>query len=279
MTIYQGIEHVAIFSPDSTRLRDWYASMLDMKCILDNGKGVYFMLMADGSMIELVSGDEPSRAGNKPQVKDAGLRHIALAVSEHDFGAAVHRLVESGVEIVGESPRQFPEGMATFHFRDPDGNILHLISRPNRLSLGIAPQLADAPRNTLIQGIEHTCIMARNPETLRQWYIDALGFQLIVRDDGHGTAFVLGADGRSIIEFIQAETDKGIEPVKALGIRHIAIRVTQADAASAAARLKPMGVEVVEDYVARPDGVHLFFFRDPEGNVLHLVGRSQPLAR
>lgn len=278
MAIYQGIEHVAVFSSDTTRLRDWYASMLDMKCILDNGKGVYFMLMADGSMIELVPSQDASLAGDKPNVKDAGLRHIALAVAEHDFGAAVHRLVENEVEIVGESPRQFPEGMATFHFRDPDGNILHLISRPNRLSLGVAPSLADAPKDTLIQGIEHTCIMARDLEALRQWYIDALGFQLIVRDDGHGTAFVLGADGRSIFEFIQAGQDHGVEPVKARGIRHVAIRVKAADAAAAAARLKPTGIEVIEDYVAREDGVHLFFFRDPEGNVLHLVGRTQPLA-
>ncbi|MDQ7988509.1 MAG: VOC family protein [Candidatus Dactylopiibacterium sp.] len=276
MALYQGIEHVAVFSTDTARLRDWYAAMLDMKPVLDNGAGNYFMLMADGSLIELSPTTQGARSA-RPHMKDSGLRHIALSVDGNDFGAAVHRLVEAGVEAVGDSPRQFPDGMATFHFRDPDGNILHLISRPRRLSLGVAPQLSGAPVNTLVQGIEHTCIMARNPEALRQWYIDALGFQLIVRDDGHGTAFVLGADGRSIIEFIQAEADAGIDPYKAAGIRHIAIRVSAAEAATAAARLKPMGVEILEDYVARPDGVHLFFFRDPEGNVLHLVGRTDPL--
>lgn len=279
MTIYQGIEHVAIFSSDTARLREWYERHLDMKTVLDNGAGVYFLLMADGSMIELVPGSEASLTGPKPRVKDSGLRHVALTVSATDFGAAVHRLVEAGVEVVGDSPRQFPEGMATFHFRDPDGNILHLISRPRRLSLGVAPQLEAAPKDTLIQGIEHTCIMALNAESLRQWYIDALGFQLIVRDDGHGTAFVLGPDGRSIIEFIQAEYDTGVEPARALGIRHVAIRVSPENAANAAARLKPLGVEVISDYELRPDGVHLFFFRDPEGNVLHLVGRAQPLVQ
>lgn len=279
MAIYQGIEHVAIFSSNTTRLRDWYSSMLDMKCILDNGAGVYFMLMADGSMIELAPGQEPARAGSLPRVKDSGLRHIALAVSQHDFGAAVHRLVESGVELVGNSPRQFPEGMATFHFRDPDGNILHLIARPRRLSLGIPPRLADAPRDTLIQGIEHTCIMAHAPETLRRWYIGALDFQLIVSDDGHGTAFVLGADGRSIIEFIQAEADMGIDARSALGIRHIAIRVALSDFATGAARLKGMGVEVLEDVRTLADGAQIFFFRDPESNIVHLVGRNKPLAQ
>lgn len=278
MAIYQGIEHVAVFSADTTRLRDWYVQNLDMKVIVDNGAGVYFLLMANGSMIELVPSTEASVSAGRPQVKDSGLRHIALTVDTHDFGAAVHRLTEAGVETIGDTPHQFPEGLATFHFRDPDGNILHLISRPNRLSLAVAPRLADAPKDVLIQGIEHTCIIARDPEALRNWYSDALKFQLIVRDDGHGTAFILGPDGSSIIEFIQAERDIGVEPYKAQGIRHIAIRVNPADAAEAAARLKARGVEVLEDYKALDNGVHLFFFRDPEGNVLHLIGRPSPLA-
>lgn len=278
MAIFQGIEHVGIFSPDTKRLADWYVQHLDMKVVVDNGKGVYFLLMANGSMLEMTPGMEPSATCGKPDVRDSGLRHIALAVEPGVFGEAVHRLSESGVETIGVTPRQFPEGLATFHFRDPDGNILHLISRPNRLSLAIPPKLADAPRNVLIQGIEHTCILANDLERLRQWYIDVLGFQLIVRDDGHGTAFVLGADGRSIIEFIQAERDLGTEDYKAQGIRHIAISVTPDTAAHAAKLLKAEGVEILEDYVELPNGTHLFFFRDPEGNVLHLAGRPKPLA-
>jgi len=279
MAIFQGIEHVAVFSADTTRLRDWYVHNLDMKTIVDNGAGVYFLLMADGSIIELVPSTEASLCAGQPQVKDSGLRHIALSVAQPDFGAAVHRLNAAGVETMGTTPHQFPEGLATFHFRDPDGNILHLISRPNRLALAAAPRLADAPKNALIQGIEHTCIIANNPEALRQWYIDTLDFQLIVRDDGHGTAFVLGADGRSVLEFFQAGHEVGVEAYTAQGIRHLAIAVKPSDAAHAAKLLKAEGVEVLEDYKALDNGVHLFFFRDPEGNVLHLIGRPQPLAK
>jgi glyoxylase I family protein len=278
MAIFQGIEHVGIFSPDTRRLADWYVQHLDMKVIVDNGKGVYFLLMANGSMIELMPGTEPSACKGKPEVHDSGLRHIALGVESGNFGEAVHRLSEIGVETIGTTPQQFPEGLATFHFRDPDGNILHLISRPNRLSLATTPRLADAPKNVVIQGIEHTCILANDMERLRQWYIDVLGFQLIVRDDGHGTAFALGADGRSILEFIQADRNIGIENYKALGIRHLAVSVTPENAAHAVKLLKAEGVEVLEEYVELPNGTHLFFFRDPEGNVLHLAGRPKPLA-
>jgi len=278
MAIFQGIEHVAIFSADTRRLRDWYVHNLDMKVILDDGNGGYFLLLADGSMIELVPASEPSVCAGHPQIKDSGLRHLALAVDAHDFGAAVHRLVELGVETIGRTPQQFPEGLETFHFRDPDGNILHLISRSTRLALAAPPQLADAPKNVLISGIEHTCLIARDPAALRQWYVEALDFQLIVRDDGHGTAFALAADGRSVLEFIQAERNIGAEPRGAQGIRHLAIGVSQAGAEQAANLLKARGVEVIDDYKALDNGVRLFFFRDPEGNVLHLIGRSTPLA-
>ncbi|PAT00652.1 MAG: hypothetical protein BSR46_01880 [Candidatus Dactylopiibacterium carminicum] len=167
MAIYPGIEHVAIFSTDTTRLRDWYVRHLDMHCVVDNGAGGYFLLMQDGSLIEQVPASEPSLCGSGPAIRDSGLRHVALTVAAHDFGPAVHRLVSAGVSVVGESPRQFPEGLATFHFRDPDGNLLHLISRPRRLSLAAPPRLDTAPRSGLIQGIEHVGIVANDPERLR----------------------------------------------------------------------------------------------------------------
>lgn len=278
MAIFQGIEHVGVYSSDTRRLADWYEKNLDMKIIIDNGKGVYFLLMANGSMIEMVPSTEASTCAGRPEVHDSGIRHIALGVNACDFGEAVHRLTNSGVETLGTTPRQFPEGLATFHFRDPDGNILHLISRPNRLALASNPRLANAPKDVVIQGIEHTCIQANDKDGLRQWYIDVLGFQLIVSDDGHGTAFVLAPDGRSIVEFIQADRNIGLEPYQAQGIRHLAVTVTPEDAAHAVKLLKAEGVEILEDYVELPNGTHLFFFRDPEGNVLHLAGRPKPLA-
>lgn len=278
MAIFQGIEHVAIFSPDTRRLCDWYTHHLDMKVILDDGVGGFFLLLADGSMVELVPSAEPSVCAGTPMLKDSGLRHLALTVAPADFDAVVHRLTELGVATIGRTPYLFPEGMATFHFRDPDGNILHLIARTRSLTQTPPPQLADAPREVLIQGLEHVGIIAHNLKRLLQWYVDVMGFQLIVSDDGYGTAFVLAPDGRSVLEFIQAERKLGAEPHRAQGIRHLAIRVAQADVEGAAKLLKAAGVTVLEDYKALDNGVRLFFFRDPEGNVMHLIGRSQPLA-
>jgi hypothetical protein len=36
-------------------------------------------------------------------------------------------------------------------------------------------------------------------------------------------------------------------------------------------------VEVVTAPTVAPNGIKTFFFRDPEGNILHLIFRPQPL--
>lgn len=279
MGIFKGVEHVAIFSPDTKRLADWYVRYLDMSVIQDNGQGTLFLLMADGSIVELIPSPNGQKATALPQPKESGIHHLAFAVDGDNFGAAIHRLTtEAEAEPVGDTPRHFPERLATFHFRDPDGNILHLISRGNRLSLAAPPILAAAPKNPLLKGIEHIGIIARDPDSLRQWYVDSLGFRLIVRDDGRGTAFVMTPDGRSILEFTQAEKDRGVQPYNAPGLRHIAIAVSPEDADRASRLLKADRVEVLEEYQKLPNGQHLFYFRDPEGNVLHLIARAKPLA-
>ena len=278
MGIFKGVEHVAIFSADTRRLADWYVQYLDMRVIQDNGQGTLFLLMADGSIVELIPTPGGETASVLPQPKESGIHHLAFAVDADNFGAAVHRLVsEAEAEPVGDTPRHFPERLATFHFRDPDGNILHLISRGNRLSLAAPLMLSAAPKNTLLKGIEHIGIIARDPDSLRQWYVTALGFRLIVRDDGRGTAFVMTPDGRSILEFTQAERDRGVLPYNAPGLRHIAIAVDPEDADRASRLLKADRVEVLEEYQKLPKGQHLFYFRDPEGTVLHLIARAKPL--
>jgi len=279
MGIFKGVEHVAIFSADTKRLADWYVRFLDMRVIQDNGQGTFFLLMADGAIVEMIPSPDGKAASERLQPRESGIHHIAFAVDADNFGVAIQRLVsEAVVETVGDTPRQFPERLATFHFRDPDGNILHLISRGQRLSLAAPPVLQAAPKTALIKGIEHIGIVARDPDALRRWYVDALGFTLIVSDDGHGTAFVLTTDGRLVLEFTQADRDRGVLPYNAPGLRHIAITVAPEDADRASRLLKADRVEVLEEYQKLPNGQHLFYFRDPEGNVLHLIARARPLA-
>lgn len=123
-----GIEHIAIFAKDTKALSDWYVNMFDGKIVYDNGKGTYFVAFSDKSMIEFCSNSEQDN--ELTDLEKPGVRHIALSVD--NFDAAVEGVKKSGVEILKDAAVA-PNGIGTMFFRDPEGNILHFISRPNPL--------------------------------------------------------------------------------------------------------------------------------------------------
>lgn len=122
-----GIEHVAICAQDTRALKDWYERVFGFRTVYDNGKGTYFLMAPNGAMIEVIQAMEP--AGPNAE-KTGGFRHLALSVD--DFDGMVTRLTEEKVEVVA-APVVSPTGIKTFFFRDPEGNILHLIYRPEPL--------------------------------------------------------------------------------------------------------------------------------------------------
>ncbi|MCL2840486.1 MAG: VOC family protein [Defluviitaleaceae bacterium] len=122
----KGIEHLAIFSSNTARLKDWYISMFDFVQVYDNGKGTYFLKAQDGAMIEFVTAESD---GTDHGAKVSGIRHIAIAVN--DFEGMLEKLQKENVDVVTEPTES--KGIKTFFFRDIDGNILHLIYRPNPL--------------------------------------------------------------------------------------------------------------------------------------------------
>ena len=124
-----GIEHIGIYAKDSKALADWYIEMFGCTIAYENAeKGTYFVAFSDKSMIEICKADKASC--RKPELTQAGLRHIALAVD--DFDATVARLEEAGVDIITDATVT-AKGIGTMFFRDLAGNILHLISRPEPL--------------------------------------------------------------------------------------------------------------------------------------------------
>lgn len=125
----QAIEHVAIFAKDTKALSDWYAKMFDLKLVYDNGKGTYFLAFPSGDMIEFVKPDIPCAAAHD---KACGIRHLALAVSRDGFDGMVKKLKDSGAEVVADVTES-KTGVKTFFFRDPEGNVSHLIYRPEPL--------------------------------------------------------------------------------------------------------------------------------------------------
>ena len=76
-------------------------------------------------------------------------------------------------------------------------------------------------------GIEHVGIFSNDTAALKDWYIDMFGWK-VVYDNGKGT-FFLKADDGGMIEFCKTDIDGGKQDMKATGIRHIAISVSDFD--------------------------------------------------
>lgn len=123
--MFQGIEHTAIASPHPERLARWYAENLEfvINYVYD---GNYFVRAKNGTMLEIIP-SEGERGSNN--LKDPGLRHLAIAVD--DFDAAVETLRKKGIRFIKEPFEN--QGNRLAFFPDADGNLLHLIAREKPL--------------------------------------------------------------------------------------------------------------------------------------------------
>lgn len=125
----KGIEHVAIFAKDTKALCDWYVNMFDLKVVYDNGKGTYFAAFESGDMIEFCTQTEENPVSGD---KVGGIRHLALSVTDEGFDAVVAKLKAANAPVVTDVAVS-PKGIKTFFFKDIEGNISHLIYRPDPL--------------------------------------------------------------------------------------------------------------------------------------------------
>ena len=123
----------------------------------------------------------------------------------------------------------------------------------------------------MILGIEHAAIAAANVERLAAFYVRVLGFEINYR--GKTAIFVKASNG-SMIEIIPAEGQQSELSPKAAGLRHLALNVIDFD--SECRRLEAAGVTFLEPPLIK-GGNKVVFFRDPEGNILHLIERATPL--
>jgi glyoxylase I family protein len=127
------------------------------------------------------------------------------------------------------------------------------------------------PSKSLIQGVEHFAIATTNPQRLAQWYVEHLNFAALL--DTGATVYIKSPNS-VVLEFVKADRVPPKPGIRDVGLRHIALAVDDLEAAHK--RLKSAGVEFEPAPVVLP-GLRLFFFRDLEGNYLHLVERERSL--
>jgi len=124
----------------------------------------------------------------------------------------------------------------------------------------------------MFQGLEHTAIASPNPKKLADWYVENLGFHI---NFSYDVFYVVKAPNGSLLEIIPSDgVMPGTPGMKEPGIRHLAIALDDFDAGYE--QLKARGVEFLgEPY--NNQGNRLVFFKDGDGNILHLIHREKPL--
>jgi glyoxylase I family protein len=124
---------------------------------------------------------------------------------------------------------------------------------------------------SFIKGVEHVAIATKDPQRLARWYVEHLNFAPLLDT---GTTVYIKAANSVVLEFVAADDISPSPRIRDSGIRHIAFSVDDFEAAHA--HLKSTGIEFEPQPIVLP-GMRLHFFRDPEGNYLHLVCRDKPL--
>jgi glyoxylase I family protein len=123
----------------------------------------------------------------------------------------------------------------------------------------------------LFEGVDHVAIAARDPAGLADWYCATLGFRALSDNGKERPTRLLAGAGGGMIEVMP--DDQSPAPGRELfnpGISHLAIRVTDLDAA--VAQLRERGVQVA-DPIPAAGGGRVANFADPEGNVAQVVER------
>lgn len=122
----------------------------------------------------------------------------------------------------------------------------------------------------MIKAIEHIGICAEDTEILAYWYVNVLGFKIIkINTTKVPNTFFVGVENCQIEIFSSDEVSSPLGK-KVQGLRHIALVPENFE--ECVQGLKDKGVEIIDDAKTSATAKTLFF-RDPEGNILHLFSK------
>ncbi len=124
------IEHIAIWTKDLERMREFYLKFFDLR---SNKKyynpskkfSSYFLAFENGARIELMySPDIAENTGKAGSL--TGFTHMAISVgTKEKVDALTERLRENGITIIGE-PRVTGDGYYESVIADPEGNLIEI---------------------------------------------------------------------------------------------------------------------------------------------------------
>jgi catechol-2,3-dioxygenase len=190
----------------------------------------------------------------------AGLDHFAFEVGDpDDIERAADILSNQGIEIVAPPTRELEPGInKALRFKDPDGNIVELVSGVDQVND------AYGPRDVKPTILNHVVLNTANREKLEQFYGGTLGFKLSDTLPDFMTFWRCNANHHSIA----FATPRG--GVEKPGLNHAAFEVRDwQELMRAVFFMGERGVRRMWGPGRHLAGNNLFsYYFDPEGNVV-----------
>ena len=132
----------------------------------------------------------------------------------------------------------------------------------------------------MVTGVDHVAIAAKDTAALSRWYCEVLGMRVLFQNDKEPATYLVGGSMGAVIEIMPDNGEKVVvhQPYDP-GIRHIALRVADFDAAYAALEAFHREGSVLGLMPPAPaaGGGQIAFFHDPEGTLIQIVSRDREL--
>jgi len=228
-TSVRGIHHVTALSGDPQENLDFYVGLLGLRLVKrsvnQDSPGIYHLFYADGvgtPGTDLTFFPYPGLPDARP---GAGMAvEVAFGIRPDSLAYWRDRLAERGVE-VDEEVERF--GERVLPFRDPHGLPLALVATDDERPW-VPWEGSPVPEPHQLRGMHSVRTRQRRLEPTRAVLEEALGFQLLDREDGWARFGVEGGGSGRLLD-VRADPDHPAGRQGAGGIHHVAWRVSDDD--------------------------------------------------
>ena len=123
-----GLLETSVYARDLKRTAAFYRDLFGLGTLVDSPRLVAFDVATRSVLLVFQAGstedDVVDASGRIPGHDGRGRPHLALSIAAENLDAWRKRLVEQGVEVVGEY--RWPRGGVSLYFRDPDDALVEL---------------------------------------------------------------------------------------------------------------------------------------------------------
>jgi catechol 2,3-dioxygenase-like lactoylglutathione lyase family enzyme len=126
--LVDGLLETSLYARDLKLTVTFYRDLFGFRTLVDSPRLVAFDVAARSVLLVFQAGatedDVVDARGTIPGHDGRGRLHLALSIASQDLEAWRKRLVERGVEVVGEY--RWPRGGTSLYIRDPDDALVEL---------------------------------------------------------------------------------------------------------------------------------------------------------